>query len=55
MAELPKFVVTENCLYRPVDKHGLVIEGEVVLTREEFVACYSKWIKDPYDEAFTIE
>lgn len=52
MAELPKFVVSENCLYRPVDKHGLVIEGQVVLTREEFIACYNKWIKDPYDEEY---
>lgn len=52
MAELPKFEVTENCLYRPVNKHGLVIEADMVLTREEFVACYNKWIKDPYDEEY---
>lgn len=52
MAELPQFEVTENCLYRPVAKHGLVIEGDVVLTREEFVACYNKWIKGPYDVAY---
>lgn len=56
MAELPKFIVTEDCLCRPIlmseDKHGCVFNSQVVLTREEFVACFNKWIKDPYDEAY---
>ena len=49
---LPKFEVTENTLYRPIRKTGLIIEGEVVITREEFVACFNKWIRDPYDDAY---
>ena len=49
---LPKFEVTENALYRPIRKTGLVTEGVVILTREEFVACFNKWIKDPYDDTY---
>lgn len=56
MAELPKFIVTEDCLCRPIlmseDKHGDIFNSQVVLTREEFVACFNKWIKDPYDEVY---
>lgn len=52
MAELPKFKVTENCLYRPKAKHGLIIEAELVITREEFVACFNKWIKEPEDDQY---
>lgn len=52
MDNLPKFEVTENTLYRPIRKTGLIIEGEVVITREEFVACFNKWIRDPYDDAY---
>ena len=46
MSELPRFIVSENCLYRPISQEGIVIKSQVVLTREEFVACYNKWIKE---------
>lgn len=45
MDNLPKFEVTERALCRPIRKTGLVTENAVVLTREEFVACYKAWIE----------
>lgn len=50
MSELPRFIVSENCLHRPISQDGLVIQSQVVLTREEFVACYNKWIKEEAED-----
>lgn len=42
-----KFEVTDTALIRtaPVEERNF-IRNDLVITKEEFVACYNKWIKE---------
>lgn len=41
-----KFEVTDTALIRSAPVERGFIRNDLVITKEEFIACYNKWIKE---------
>jgi hypothetical protein len=41
-----KYEVTDTALVRTSPAERGFIQNDLVITKEEFVACYNKWIKE---------
>ena len=41
-----KFEVTDTALIRSTPAERNFIRNDLVITKEEFVACYNKWIEE---------
>jgi hypothetical protein len=44
--EIAKSEIWNDSLIRYVPIEGNFLEGEVVITKEEFLACYNIWVKE---------
>lgn len=44
----PKFQIINDIMCRtiPVEHDHSMMRSEIVITKEEFIACYNKWIKE---------
>ncbi len=52
MAKLPEYFINDSFLGRKKQETKDMIKVELVITRDEFVACFNEWIKKPYDDQY---
>lgn len=52
MAKLPEYFINDSFLARKEQETKNLIKTELVITRDEFVACFNEWIKKPYDDIY---
>lgn len=52
MAKLPEYFINDSFLARKEQETKDMIKVELVITRDEFVACFNEWIKKPNDELY---
>lgn len=52
MAKLPEYLINNSYLGRNEQVTEDMAKINLVITRDEFVACFNEWIKKPYDDTY---